>query len=37
MGVDAGFAVLFVVLATVPIGIPWYNGTHLGLDNGIGG
>ena len=59
---QAGFAILFVVLAIVPIGVrartlaglaaavalgltaalhwigvPWYYGTHLGLDNGIGG
>jgi uncharacterized membrane protein len=30
--------VAFVVAAAVSrIGIPWYFGTHLGLDNGIGG
>jgi hypothetical protein len=30
--------VVFVVVAFVAqIGIPWYFGTHLGLDNGIGG
>ena len=60
--VEAGFGLLFLVLAFAPIkprrravgllaclialvlvavivqvGIPWYFGTHLGLDNGIGG
>ena len=59
---EAGFGLLFLVLAFLPIGtrqrviggvialvalaavalvaqigIPWYFGTHLGLDNGIGG
>ncbi|OBK72900.1 hypothetical protein A5651_14910 [Mycobacterium sp. 1274761.0] len=30
--------VVFVLLAlTARIGVPWYFGTHLGLDNGIGG
>jgi hypothetical protein len=60
--VEFGFALLFLVLALLPIGararaigllvalialvlvvtvqlvgVPWYLGTHLGLDNGIGG
>jgi hypothetical protein len=60
--VEAGFGLLFLVLAFSPIrarwravgllgclialvlvavvvevGVPWYFGTHLGLDNGIGG
>lgn len=32
-------AVIGLVLATVAVqkGVPWYYGTHLGLDNGIGG
>ena len=32
-------AVIVLVLATIAVqkGIPWYFGTHLGLDNGIGG
>jgi hypothetical protein len=30
--------VAFIIAAAVSrIGIPWYFGTHLGLDNGIGG
>lgn len=62
LGAEFGFAVLFLVLALLPIGararavgllialgamvlvaaaqfvgVPWYFGTHLGLDNGIGG
>jgi hypothetical protein len=28
---------LVLVAVVVQIGIPWYFGTHLGLDNGIGG
>ena len=60
--VEAGFGLLFLALAFLPIGtrrrtvglvvalivfvlvavvaaagVPWYFGTHLGLDNGIGG
>jgi hypothetical protein len=60
--VEAGFGLLFLVLAFSPIGtraraigllvaliafvivaviaqigVPWYFGTHLGLDNGMGG
>jgi hypothetical protein len=28
----------FVLVAMVAqVGVPWYFGTHLGLDNGIGG
>ena len=34
----AGAVVAFVAVALVArFGIPWYFGTHLGLDNGIGG
>jgi hypothetical protein len=30
--------IAFVLVAVVAqVGIPWYYGTHLGLDNGIGG
>jgi hypothetical protein len=30
--------VAFAILAVVTdVGVPWYFGTHLGLDNGIGG
>ncbi|HUB57761.1 MAG TPA: hypothetical protein VMB04_21695 [Mycobacterium sp.] len=28
---------LVLVAVVVQVGIPWYFGTHLGLDNGIGG
>lgn len=31
------FVVLLLVAATALAGVPWYFGTHLGLDNGIGG
>jgi len=31
-------AIAFVAVALVArLGVPWYFGTHLGLDNGIGG
>lgn len=36
----AGLAALIglvLVAIAAQIGIPWYFGTHLGLDNGIGG
>ena len=30
--------IAFVIVAVIAqIGVPWYFGTHLGLDNGIGG
>jgi hypothetical protein len=32
----AVIALILVALA-VHVGVPWYFGTHLGLDNGIGG
>ena len=33
-----GSVIAFVALALIAVvGIPWYFGTHLGLDNGIGG
>jgi hypothetical protein len=28
---------LVLVAITAQVGVPWYFGTHLGLDNGIGG
>jgi hypothetical protein len=28
---------LVLVAVVVQVGVPWYFGTHLGLDNGIGG
>jgi hypothetical protein len=28
---------LILVAVVVQVGVPWYFGTHLGLDNGIGG
>ncbi|KGI69295.1 hypothetical protein MJO55_19750 [Mycolicibacterium rufum] len=31
------FVVLLLVAAAALVGVPWYFGTHLGLDNGIGG
>ena len=30
-------AALAVVIAVQLFGLPWYFGTHLGLDNGVGG
>ena len=33
----AALIVLVLVALTAQVGIPWYFGTHLGLDNGIGG
>jgi hypothetical protein len=30
-------AALGVVVLAQQVGVPWYFGTHLGLDNGIGG
>ncbi len=33
----AALIVLVLVALAARIGIPWYFGTHLGLDNGIGG
>lgn len=29
--------VLAVIAAAARIGVPWFFGTHLGLDNGVGG
>jgi hypothetical protein len=33
----AALTALVLVVIAVQIGVPWYFGTHLGLDNGIGG
>jgi hypothetical protein len=33
----AALVVLVLLALAAQIGIPWYFGTHLGLDNGIGG
>ncbi len=30
-------AVFILVAVATRVGVPWYFGTHLGLDNGIGG
>jgi hypothetical protein len=33
-----GALIAFVLVAMVAqVGVPWYSGNHLGLDNGIGG
>lgn len=32
-----GLIAFVVVALVVQVGVPWYFGTHLGLDNGIGG
>lgn len=37
LGWLAALAGLVLVAAAAHKGIPWYFGTHLGLDNGIGG
>lgn len=33
----ASLAGLLLVAVTTRVGVPWYFGTHLGLDNGFGG
>ncbi len=33
----AALIALALVAAAAQIGVPWYFGTHLGLDNGVGG
>jgi hypothetical protein len=33
----AALIALILAAVAVRVGIPWYFGTHLGLDNGIGG
>ena len=37
VGLFAALIVLGLVVAVQLLGVPWYFGTHLGLDNGIGG
>jgi hypothetical protein len=37
VGLFAALIVLGLVVAVQQVGVPWYFGTHLGLDNGIGG
>lgn len=37
VGPVLAFAALGLVVAVQLVGVPWYFGTHLGLDNGIGG
>jgi hypothetical protein len=37
VGLLATLIVLGLVVVVQIVGIPWYFGTHLGLDNGIGG
>jgi uncharacterized membrane protein required for colicin V production len=37
MGLLVGLIALVFVAVTSRVGVPWYFGTHLGLDNGIGG
>jgi hypothetical protein len=37
VGMLAALTVLGVVVVAQLVAIPWYFGTHLGLDNGVGG
>jgi len=37
VGLLVALIALVLVAALVHVGVPWYFGTHLGLDNGIGG
>jgi len=37
VGLLAALIVLVLVVVVQLVGVPWYFGTHLGLDNGIGG
>jgi hypothetical protein len=37
VGSSVALLVLGLVVALQLVGVPWYFGTHLGLDNGIGG
>jgi hypothetical protein len=37
LGTVVALIVLGLVVVVQLIGVPWYFGTHLGLDNGIGG
>jgi hypothetical protein len=36
-GLLAGLTVFVLVVVVQLVGVPWYFGKHLGLDNGIGG
>ncbi len=33
----AALIALVLVMAAAKVGVPWYFGVHLGLDNGVGG
>ena len=37
VGLLAGLTALVLVVVVQLVGVPWYFGNHLGLDNGIGG
>jgi hypothetical protein len=37
VGFLAAMSVLGLIVFVQLVGVPWYFGTHLGLDNGIGG
>ena len=37
IGLFAALTALVFVVLVQRVGIPWYFGTHLGLDNGVGG
>jgi hypothetical protein len=37
VGLLAGLTALVLVVVVQLVGVPWYFGSHLGLDNGIGG
>jgi hypothetical protein len=37
IGLIAALTALVLVVVVQLVGVPWYFGTHLGLDNGIGG
>ncbi len=37
VGLLAALIVLVLVVVLQLVGVPWYFGSHLGLDNGIGG
>ena len=37
VGLLAALTALILIVVVQLVGVPWYFGTHLGLDNGIGG
>jgi hypothetical protein len=37
VGLLASLTALILVVVVQLVGVPWYFGSHLGLDNGIGG